>query len=750
MISEQLLSSTGWIIAFLLLVLLLFRDTIVRSLVIPATRISRQVYNRLAGTPLLRSFALRRYRQALIDTHQQLYIPFRPNRPLKLRDVYVPLKVAGTSSMSQVDAYYAITTRRRLVIKGSPGAGKSMLLKHIMLGYAEGRWFNMPTRMTPILLELHRLNEPGHSLEAHLVRELARKDFPHAQRFVEASLQRGNLMLLLDGLDEVNSSQRSQVLQEIRALLERYPDCPVVITCRTVVYNSELFDVINQELEITEFNNQQIRQFLRSWEFDMLAAGKSVEQLLKTLSDRPPVLALARNPLLLTIIAYLYTDTSFVWSRSRAEFYLKATDILLDQWHQERNRFEARTKRLILQSLALFSKDRASNQAHESHTIEQDLVLQQISQVLPALNLQPDENAIPILQEIVERSGLLLSIDGGARYQFAHLTLQDFFAAMELLDDPESLVTRFRADRDIWRETVKLWCGLARDSTELVQSIYIYDPFTAFECLVDAQQVDKDLAVRIIKAFGFKLGSSGKEDTVVRAFGAFASDLRPRGAAVFKFLEKSLLSPDSSRRIEAAIALSLTNLPQAARVLAAHYSTLPEIRAPLVRMGDLAVPVIASLAASGNGAALDDLYAIGTAHAAEVLARLLWHTDETMACNAAWRLAALLPDEEVEARMRSYALTIRQRQAPYLSDAWQPFEQGEPANSSLPIVAGRIAYLIEHAPVDFASVQFTLDPRLVIPRMFREVADWSSSEWRHRNGQQLEEESRMMNREHTQ
>ena len=36
----------------------------------------------------------------------------------------------------------------------------------------------------------------------------------------------------------------------------------------------------------------------------------------------------------------------------------------------------------------------------------------------------------------MERSGLFLKIDGGDRYQFPHLTLQEYFAAVALTDNP--------------------------------------------------------------------------------------------------------------------------------------------------------------------------------------------------------------------------------------------------------------------------------------------------------------------------
>jgi len=568
-------------------------------------------------------------------------------------------------------------------------------------------------------LELHRLNDPKTNVEAELVAELARNDFPHAERFVSCALEQGTLMLLLDGLDEVSSNERTRVVQHIKDTLDQHKKCRAVVTCRTAVYRGEFNEAVNQTIEIVEFNDQQTRRFLGSWEPDMKKRAKSIEQLIQTLRDRPRIMALARNPLLLTIIAYLYTDTEFVLPHSRTEFYRKSTDILLDLWHQEHNRFKASDKRLVLQYLALFNQDSAARHGQDRRTMERPVVLEQVRKVLPGLNLPP-EDAGPVLDEIVERSGLLLAIDAGERYQFAHLTLQEYFAATELMDDAQGLFGRFKADRDAWRETIKLWCGLDHDSTNLIRAIYAEDQLTAFECLADAQKVEPVQANEILDAFKSRLGEVGNEEVIARAFGAVASDLRPRGTSIFKFLEEALSDTQDVKRHEvAAHALSFTNLPQAAQVLTDYYVRAraaghPEVPVPLLSMGDLAVLALAPLARAGSVEAMDNLQYIGTSQATEALIPLLWHADKNISGNAAWRLAALLDKPGIEDALRDYPLTPQQRKADWLEWIWEPFRDS--TNSALPIIAGRVAYVIEQAPA--ATVPRKpqlLDSRLALP-----------------------------------
>jgi hypothetical protein len=73
------------------------------------------VYNRLAGSRLLRGVAIRKYQKALINKYQLLSITFRPERPLKMREVYVPLQLVGDGESSPFDAYPALINSHKVL-----------------------------------------------------------------------------------------------------------------------------------------------------------------------------------------------------------------------------------------------------------------------------------------------------------------------------------------------------------------------------------------------------------------------------------------------------------------------------------------------------------------------------------------------------------------------------------------------------------------------------------------------------------
>jgi len=634
-------------------------DTLKKWLNQSLEAISKWIYKTFAGTPLFENIALKKYRQALIDKYQKLNIPFRPHRPLEMREIYVSLAFKA-SDRSLIEAENAVQKYSRLVVKGAPGSGKSMLLKYLALSYSEGRFKNLSDRPVPILLELNRLNEANltvEKLEQHLVEACDRHNFPKANRFISQGLKDGRLLLLLDGLDEVSSGVRSSVVRCLKDFLEleNYKKCRVIITCRTAVYHNEFVDNTEETLEIDEFSDQQMRRFLQAWKSEM-PPEKSVEQLIQNLRAKPKIMALARNPLLLTIIAYLYTDTPFVLPHSRAEFYTKATDVLLELRDQERNipnQYSGVNKRRVLQHLALYAQDSTNRQQQDRRSLLDSEVWEQVKQVLPSLNLEP-KDANSIVDEIVKRSGLLLRIDGGQRYYFPHLTLQEYFVAAALTDKQDELIQKWQNAPSDWLEIVKLWCGLANNSTDLITAVYQQDALTAFECLADAQEVKPEVAQEIIDYFKTQLRT---DESICSAFGSVAADFRPRGKALFNFLVDSL--DNSASQKAAAKALSATNLPQAVEQLVIYYDPnqphFIEVREALIRMGGLAVNQLESLARKGSIEAMDDLVKIAIPEAAEALARL--QEDPNLSGKVSFRLAALLKELEDSQAERNRTLS---------------------------------------------------------------------------------------------
>ncbi|MCZ0986218.1 NACHT domain-containing protein [Streptomyces diastatochromogenes] len=520
------------------------------------------LYRRLAGSALLRRTALRRYTIKTHERHRSFSVSFQParNRAMDMASVYVPLRTATGFGAEQREATASLHESRQAVVLGVPGAGKTMLLRHTVLAWARERYRpDLPARRTwydprrrhrvdlgtptdiPVLLSLHSVDLDAGDITAHIVNHFADHDFPNARTWVERALDEGRLAVYFDGLDEVPTTQRPRVAAAIRRFMKVYDRCRAVVTCRVAVYRGEFAQEAVPVLLVEEFDDRLIQRFLHGWPWPPNLAPDTVEQLLGALRDTPQLKPLARNPLLLTMIAHLYSyeyaGTDQVLPHNRADFYNEVTVSLLRDRDLERvRRFPATLKRAVLQQLALAAQSVPSD-AYDRLAMPYEKVRREVGAVLERLG-RPVEETDDILSEIVDRSGLLLAIDNGERYQFAHLTLQEYLAAKAVQADV--LLDRYRADPHVWREVVRLWCGAEpRDCTPLVREVLAVDPLLAFQCLADAQLIEDSLADEIIAHFGALLGddsASLEQEAVVAAFGVVAAQRRVRGVAVFELL----------------------------------------------------------------------------------------------------------------------------------------------------------------------------------------------------------------------
>jgi predicted NACHT family NTPase len=93
---------------------------------------------------------------------------------------------------------------------------------------------------------------------------------PHLQTpagFGERLLQRGNLLFLLDGLDEVAAlAQREQVARWIVDGWRAHPTCRFVVTSRFAGYSPTVrLSADSLEMHIRPFTAEQAERFIHNW-----------------------------------------------------------------------------------------------------------------------------------------------------------------------------------------------------------------------------------------------------------------------------------------------------------------------------------------------------------------------------------------------------------------------------------------------------------------------------------------------------
>jgi predicted NACHT family NTPase len=155
---------------------------------------------------------------ALADIFTDAYLLDKPSawRRYNIDELKHQVQSEGEQRREQRhDALDLIRRHECLMILGKPGAGKTTLMKHLVLQCTTGRF-----DAVPIFVGLKDWADSNLALMPFLQNQFTICAFPDAQPFIEQILKVGKALVLFDGLDEVNLEQgaRERIIREVRDL----------------------------------------------------------------------------------------------------------------------------------------------------------------------------------------------------------------------------------------------------------------------------------------------------------------------------------------------------------------------------------------------------------------------------------------------------------------------------------------------------------------------------------------------------
>ena len=366
------------------------------------------------------------------------------------------------------DGIHAVNHLDKIILLGKPGAGKTTFLKYIAFQALDGV---LNKQRIPVFIRLKDWSDSNVSLINFIIGQFDICGFPSAGPFVERILNKGKMLLLLDGLDEVTSDLRDVISQMI-ILSEKYNKNQIIISCRIAAYNY-CFEKFT-DIEIADFSDQQIETFIGNWFGHQ--TPKAVLCLQKIKSSKQ-IKELANIPLLLTLLCLAFDET-MDFPTNRAELYKEASDALLKKWDASRDikRPELYRYLSLKRKESLFARIAADAFEKGLHFLPQHVIERQIASFIQNLQeakqdtIEPDSEAI--LKSIEAQHGILVERAKGI-YSFSHLTFQEYFTARYIVDNAvnrtlEGLVARHLTD-DNWREVILLTAVMLEEADKLFE-----------------------------------------------------------------------------------------------------------------------------------------------------------------------------------------------------------------------------------------------------------------------------------------
>ncbi|MGF2034960.1 MAG: GUN4 domain-containing protein [Nostoc sp. CmiVER01] len=392
---------------------------------------------------------------------------------------------------------------KRLAILGAPGSGKSTLLRYITLRYAtsqQSKLHSKAPKLIPVLLILrevysHIIQQPQPTLAEVIEKTKTVEKLSPIKGWFTEQLQQNKCLMMLDGLDEISDdTERQTVSGWVDSQIQQYRNTLFILTSRPEGYRKARLQENILELEVQPFNKDERYSFIENWyqscieENDRKSNSKDVKKkateaakmLIEEINKSPSLKVMARNPLLLNMIAISY-QASGILSTSKVDLYAEIFKVLLEKRQQAKQIpiiLYAKDKQIVLRCLALklmqentqaFTLDVSLNNG-ETFKKAQSLIQEKLATLTrTAQPISPEEF---ITKDNLGVREILSQRQQEGIYEFAHKTFQEYLAALEIKETQQEniLIQALSDEKKLawWRETIRFYVAQT-DATKLIE-----------------------------------------------------------------------------------------------------------------------------------------------------------------------------------------------------------------------------------------------------------------------------------------
>ncbi|MEM6805951.1 MAG: NACHT domain-containing protein [Bacteroidota bacterium] len=363
-----------------------------------------------------------------------------------------------------------------LVVLGGPGSGKSTFIRRVALESLKSESNLFSHECIPVFIELKRFKDEKIDFEGVIseefeklglltsTRQLGKNDFL-LKGITKTLLSKGQLLILLDGLDELPTSKIEPVINEIENFVKSAnksgAENRFIVSCRGAAYHKRL--KVFKDVEISSFRDDQIERAINYW-FQARGKRSLASSFWRKVSheDYIDTKELTQTPLLLTFMCLLFERTGQFPAR-RATLYKRALNILLEEWAAEKEipydnvykGLDTELKVLLLSEIAYNSFNESSLYIYANRicSIIESFLFEDLRENFKA-------KGSDILEAIEIQHGILIQ-QAYDIYSFSHLTLQEYLTARYIIDNDriDKLIDDFISDVR-WREVFLQIAGL--------------------------------------------------------------------------------------------------------------------------------------------------------------------------------------------------------------------------------------------------------------------------------------------------
>lgn len=337
----------------------------------------------------------------------------------------------GGVEIDTSDIRQVLDVGKNVIIAGSGGIGKSVMMKHFFLNTIQN------TNYIPVIVELRGLNEfeeKDLNIIDYVYHVMETLKFKMEKRYFEYSLETGCYIILLDGFDEVKNALSTKAAKEILELSKKYPDNHYIVSSRPLdeFTGWEQFE----ELWCMPLSKEQALSLINKLDYDPKIKKSFYKELDETLFDKYKTFA--SNPLLLTIMLLTYENRVSIPDKLN-DFYEQAFTTLFHAHDASKGGY----KRDIQSKLgyedfkAVFAYFCFKSFFKSDFKFTENKALEYISLAKNKNIIQASFDSLDYLKDLT--NSVCMLVHEGLDYRFSHRSFQEYFAALYTtqLDDAQ-------------------------------------------------------------------------------------------------------------------------------------------------------------------------------------------------------------------------------------------------------------------------------------------------------------------------
>lgn len=337
---------------------------------------------------------------------------------IKHKDYRFPESLYFTKEGKDIIDEIKIT--KKIVLLGDAGTGKTIELKRVAAVYSRP---DLP--LYPYLLYLNKY-----------VNQSLSQLLPQGWD----KIPENQLLLILDGLDEIESKNKNNAIRSIELFAEQHPESHIIVSCRSNFYKAETEEISATLNDFTsyillELNETEINKYLE----DQL---KTAVDVFKDYTYKNQLIDFLKIPFYLIHLVELFKNKG-TFPKNKADIFnsLISARIKLDIKHF-RSTIELDEKRdliiKIIQRVALVMECLGRNYISAN----------EYEEILPESNLR---NLLKFCTAWQKREGEEIT------WQFEHNNIQEYLAATALSDKPLDEIKDFLAFKPDHKKIMPSW-----------------------------------------------------------------------------------------------------------------------------------------------------------------------------------------------------------------------------------------------------------------------------------------------------